>query len=102
MAETQSKGAARLNGLIGLLVGIFGALAILGVTAKILKWDSLLGFDYNTVIMVGFMGEAAAFVAMGLLAFFHEAHHDHGVVVEAQERVPLQDLRRHTQDGERA
>ncbi|MEM8599335.1 MAG: hypothetical protein AAGF99_05405 [Bacteroidota bacterium] len=70
MAETQSKGAARLNGLIGLLVGIFGALAILGVTAKILKWDSLLGFDYNTVIMVGFMGEAAAFVAMGLLAFF--------------------------------
>lgn len=65
---TQSKTMSRVNGFIGLLVGIFGALAIIGVTAKILKWDSVLGFDYNDVILFGFMGEAGAFLAMGILA----------------------------------
>lgn len=68
MAEAQSKSMSRVNGFIGLLVGVFGALAIIGVTAKILKWDSVLGFDYNDVILVGFLGEAGAFVAMGVLA----------------------------------
>jgi len=53
----------RLTGVLGLFIGVFGALAILGVFFKIAKlphWEILMA--------VGFIGEAAAFVVMGILA----------------------------------
>lgn len=54
---------ARINGILGLLIGIFGALAILGVFFKIAKYP-----HYEVFMAVGFFGEAAAFVIMGVVA----------------------------------
>lgn len=54
---------ARVNGVLGLLIGIFGALAILGVFFKIAKYP-----HYEVLMAVGFFGEAAAFVIMGVVA----------------------------------
>ncbi|NNE35650.1 MAG: hypothetical protein HKN13_10455 [Rhodothermales bacterium] len=51
---------ARLKGILAFCIGIFGALAILGVFFKILKLEY-----YEFFMKVGFMGEAAAFVTMG-------------------------------------
>lgn len=53
----------RLNGVLGLLIGLFGALAILGVFFKIAKYP-----HYEILMAVGFFGEAAAFVVMGLFS----------------------------------
>lgn len=54
---------ARVNGILGLFIGIFGALAILGVFFKIAKYP-----HYEVFMAVGFFGEAAAFVIMGVVA----------------------------------
>lgn len=63
MAEAKSKFLRRANGVLGLFIGIFGALAILGVFFKIAKYP-----NYEIFMAIGFFGEAAAFVVMGVLA----------------------------------
>ncbi len=63
MAAPQSKTMARINGILGLFIGLFGALAILGVFFKIAKYP-----NYEIFMAVGFFGEAAAFVIMGVVA----------------------------------
>lgn len=63
MAAPQSKLMARVNGILGLFIGIFGALAILGVFFKIAKYP-----NYEVFMAIGFFGEAAAFVIMGVVA----------------------------------
>lgn len=66
MAAAQpSRLMSRLNGVLGLLIGVFGAMAILGVFFKIAKYP---GVDYELFMAIGFMGEAAAFIIMGLFA----------------------------------
>jgi hypothetical protein len=52
----------RMTGVLGLFIGIFGALAILGVFFKIAKLP-----HWEVLMAVGFIGEAAAFVVMGVL-----------------------------------
>ncbi|WP_022834362.1 GldL-related protein [Salisaeta longa] len=52
----------RTTKVLSFVIGIFGALAIIGVLYKILKWP-----NYTTFITIGFMGEAGAFVIMGVL-----------------------------------
>ena len=49
-------------GFAGLLIGVFGAFAIYGVYAKIEHWDG-----YKFYMQIGFMGEMAALVLMGLI-----------------------------------
>ncbi len=52
---------SRMKGLLAFFIGIFGAMAILGVFFKILKLE-----HYEFFMKVGFIGEAAAFVTMGV------------------------------------
>ena len=61
MPNTSPDRMARLKGILAFCIGIFGALAILGVFFKILKLDY-----YELFMKVGFLGEAAAFVTMGV------------------------------------
>ncbi len=62
-ASLQSPRLTRFSGVLGFFIGIFGAMAILGVFFKILK------LPYFEIFMViGFIGEAAAFVIMGFLS----------------------------------
>ncbi len=62
MAKAPSSDMlARLKGILAFFIGIFGAMAILGVFFKILKLD-----HYQFFMKVGFIGEAAAFVTMGV------------------------------------
>lgn len=69
MASSKtSRILSRLNGILGLFIGIFGALAILGVFFKIAKTP---GVDYELFMAIGFMGEAAAFVIMGVFALIN-------------------------------
>ena len=59
----HSTRISRLSGVLGFFIGIFGAMAILGVFFKILK------LPYFEIFMViGFVGEAAAFVIMGVFS----------------------------------
>lgn len=52
----------RITKILGFFIGIFGALAILGVFFKILKYPK-----WELFMQLGFIGEAAAFVIMGSL-----------------------------------
>jgi hypothetical protein len=52
----------RITKVLGFFIGIFGALAILGVFFKILKIS-----NWQLFMKLGFIGEAAAFVIMGSL-----------------------------------
>lgn len=52
----------RLSGVLGFFIGIFGAMAILGVFFKILKLP-----NYELYMAIGFIGEAAAFIIMGVM-----------------------------------
>jgi hypothetical protein len=52
----------RITKVLGFFIGIFGALAILGVFFKILKYP-----NWELFMQLGFIGEAAAFVIMGSL-----------------------------------
>src|SRR6056297_133147 len=52
----------RIKKVLGFFIGIFGALAILGVFFKILKYP-----NWELFMQLGFIGEAAAFVIMGSL-----------------------------------
>jgi len=52
----------RITKVLGFFIGIFGALAILGVFFKILKYP-----HWELFMQLGFIGEAAAFVVMGSL-----------------------------------
>ena len=61
MSHTSSQKLIRLKGLLAFFIGIFGAHAILGVFFKILKLE-----HYEVFMKVGFIGEAAAFVVMGV------------------------------------
>ncbi len=61
MAHSSSNKMVRLKGLLAFFIGIFGALAILGVFFKILKLE-----HYDVFMKIGFIGEAAAFVVMGV------------------------------------
>ena len=53
------------------MIGIFGALAILGVFFKILKLD-----NYELFMKIGFIGEACAFIVMGVLELITNFNHD--------------------------
>ena len=53
----------RLTGVLGFFIGIFGAMAILGVFFKILKLP-----HYEIFMIIGFVGEACAFVIMGVFS----------------------------------
>lgn len=53
----------RMTGVLGLFIGLFGAMAIMGVFFKIAKYP-----NWEILMAVGFIGEAAAFVVMGVLA----------------------------------
>ncbi len=53
----------RLTGVLGFFIGIFGAMAILGVFFKILKLP-----HYEIFMIIGFVGEAGAFVIMGVFS----------------------------------
>jgi hypothetical protein len=48
--------------VLGFFIGIFGAMAILGVFFKILKLP-----NYELYMAIGFIGEAAAFISMGVM-----------------------------------
>lgn len=55
------------------LIGVFGALAILGVMAKIFNFEAeVLGYPltWKPVVLVGFMGEAFVFILMGMMREF--------------------------------
>lgn len=52
-----------LTPILEFLIGVFGALAIIGVYMKITKAP-----NYEFYMQVGFLGEAAAFIIMGLFA----------------------------------
>ncbi len=52
----------KVKGVLGFCIGIFGAMAILGVFFKIMKLE-----NYEFFMKVGFLGEAAAFVIMGVM-----------------------------------
>ena len=60
--KRQEAILARITKILGFFIGIFGALAILGVFFKILKYP-----NWETFMQLGFIGEAAAFVIMGSL-----------------------------------
>ena len=63
MATKRSEAIlARITKVLGFFIGIFGALAILGVFFKILKYP-----NWELFMQLGFIGEAAAFVIMGCL-----------------------------------
>jgi len=63
MASKRSEAIlARITKVLGFFIGIFGALAILGVFFKILKYP-----NWELFMQLGFIGEAAAFVIMGCL-----------------------------------
>ncbi len=52
------------------LVGIFGAMAILGVMAKIFNFEAeILGYPitWKPVVFIGFIGEALVFILMGMM-----------------------------------
>lgn len=52
------------------LIGVFGAMAILGVMAKIFNFQTeMFGYliTWKQVVLVGFMGEAIVFILMGML-----------------------------------
>ena len=59
----RSVRLTRLTGVLGFFIGIFGAMAILGVFFKILKLP-----NYEIFMIIGFVGEAAAFVIMGVFS----------------------------------
>lgn len=60
--KRQEAILARITKVLGFFIGIFGALAILGVFFKILKYP-----NWELFMQLGFIGEAAAFVIMGSL-----------------------------------
>lgn len=60
--KKQEAILARITKVLGFFIGIFGALAILGVFFKILKYP-----NWELFMQLGFIGEAAAFVIMGSL-----------------------------------
>lgn len=60
----------RSRSLTQLLIGIFGAMAILGVMAKIFTFEAeIFGYllTWKPVVLVGFMGEALVFILMGMM-----------------------------------
>ena len=59
----RSARLTRLTGVLGFFIGIFGAMAILGVFFKILKLP-----NYEIFMIIGFAGEAGAFVIMGVFS----------------------------------
>lgn len=63
MATPKQKAVLeRIKKVLGFFIGIFGALAILGVFFKILKYP-----NWELFMQLGFVGEAATFVIMGAL-----------------------------------
>lgn len=68
---SNSKTFARFRGVLAFMIGIFGALAILGVFFKILKLN-----NYELFMKIGFIGEACAFVVMGVMELVTNFAHD--------------------------
>ena len=67
MAEVgMTSRDAKIQGIISLFVGIFGAIAIFGVLAKVAKFG-----NWEPIMMVGFIGEALAFLVMGAVALWN-------------------------------
>lgn len=85
----NSKSFARVRGVLAFMIGIFGALAILGVFFKILKLD-----NYELFMKIGFVGEACAFVVMGVLElmtnFAHEPDAHHAAATGDRSPMPTQ------------
>ncbi|NND73090.1 MAG: hypothetical protein HKN43_16065 [Rhodothermales bacterium] len=52
----------KIKAILAFFISIFGAMAILGVFFKIMKYD-----NYVLFMQIGFIGEAAAFITMGIL-----------------------------------
>lgn len=75
---------AKVQGIISLFVGIFGAVAIFGVLAKVAKFA-----NWEPIMMVGFVGEALAFIVMGAVAFWNslkfKAYEGEDEVLEAEQ-----------------
>lgn len=63
-ASSRSSLLRRTTHILGFFIGVFGALAILGVFFKI-TGDSFWGISYEVFMKAGFMGEAGAFIIMG-------------------------------------
>ena len=103
MADANSSSSSSwldsVQPFLEFLIGIFGALAIIGVFFKI------QGYPNTEIFMVlGFMGEAAAFVVMGSFALLmHFMGRDQAgsegeataevVTVEQQQQAPVQEMR---------
>ncbi len=91
-AAYTSPRLARLTGVLGFFIGIFGAMAILGVFFKILKLPY-----FEVFMVVGFVGEAAAFVIMGLFSLigsFSARKYEHlGLATGAPDPAPEAEVR---------
>lgn len=60
----------RKRSITQLFIGVFGAMAILGVMAKIFTFEAeILGYlvTWKPVVLIGFMGEALVFILMGTM-----------------------------------
>jgi methyl-accepting chemotaxis protein len=60
----------RKRSITQLFIGVFGAMAILGVMAKIFTFEAeIFGYlvTWKPVVLVGFMGEALVFILMGTM-----------------------------------
>lgn len=70
MAAPSGYKLERKWSLTHFLIGVFGAMAILGVMAKIFNFEAeVFGYlvTWKPVVLVGFMGEAIVFILMGML-----------------------------------
>lgn len=95
MADTKrsSNTASWSRRILGFLIGLFGAAAILGVFFKIIKWD-----HYEIFMVVGFIGEAAAFVVMGLLELFSPSSEKGEAPEKAPDAAPVDTVAREAAD----
>lgn len=64
--QKQQAIVERMTKVLGFFIGIFGAMAIIGVFSKI-QGKPFLGVGYETWMALGFIGEAGAFIVMGCL-----------------------------------
>lgn len=79
------------------LIGIFGAMAILGVMAKIFNFEGeVFGYviTWKPVMLVGFMGEAFVFILMGMMREFRY------VPVDEDEEASAQGTAEQTSEGD--
>lgn len=84
----------RKRSITQLFIGVFGALAILGVMAKIFTFEAeVFGYliTWKPVVLIGFMGEALVFVLMGTMREMRYVPDDEDVSQDSSEDVALED-----------